>query len=178
MNRTPESPFIAPSGIDKRGGALLRVRREEVPMRDAQRQLEPAALRCRYYPDGLPFETTQEVPDLDEVVGQPRAVAAVQFGVGMGRDGYHMPNYSYGQSVHEYEGQIAGFGRRHGTDRFAVSAPIIKGCSGGPLLNRVGQVIGVAVTGEDAPKPNPDAEYGVIRIDALALLMPQPGPSR
>ena len=36
------------------------------------------------------FETTAELEELEEVVGQPRAVAAVQFGLGISREGYNV----------------------------------------------------------------------------------------
>ena len=38
----------------------------------------------------LKFETTAELEELDEVLGQERAVEAMQFGVGMRRDGYNL----------------------------------------------------------------------------------------
>ena len=82
------------------------------------------------------------------------------------------PNYNPGQTIHEYRGNIAGMVRRHNTDRFSISAPIIKGTSGGPVLNSKGEVIGIAVTGEDAPRPYPAVESGVISINALELLVP------
>ncbi len=40
--------------------------------------------------DGFDFETTAELEELEEVVGQPRAVAAVQFGLGIWREGYNV----------------------------------------------------------------------------------------
>jgi len=82
------------------------------------------------------------------------------------------PNYNPGETIHEYTGKIAGKVRRFNTDRFSISAPIIKGSSGGPTLNRKGEVIGVSVTGEDSPKPNPSVEYGVIAVDTLQFLLP------
>lgn len=36
------------------------------------------------------FETTQELPDLGEFIGQARALAAVQFGIGMRHEGYNL----------------------------------------------------------------------------------------
>ncbi len=40
--------------------------------------------------DALPFETTADLPDLEGIVGQDRAIAAVRFGVGIRRPGYNM----------------------------------------------------------------------------------------
>jgi lon-related putative ATP-dependent protease len=52
--------------------------------------LEPAALRQRCDPIQFPFETTAEVEDLRDVLGQARAVEAVRFGVGIRREGYNL----------------------------------------------------------------------------------------
>jgi len=41
-------------------------------------------------PDHLTFETTAELPDLKEIIGQPRAVDAIRFGVGMRAPGYNV----------------------------------------------------------------------------------------
>ena len=47
-------------------------------------------LRRRTDPDALGFRTTAELPDLDEIVGQDRAVEAVAFAMGMRRDGFNL----------------------------------------------------------------------------------------
>jgi len=52
--------------------------------------LEPAALRQRCDPTQFPFETTAEVEDLMDVLGQARAVEAVRFGIGIRREGYNL----------------------------------------------------------------------------------------
>ncbi len=54
------------------------------------KELGPAALYRRYDPDDFDFETTDDLADLDGTVGQPRAVAAVQFAAGIARDGYNI----------------------------------------------------------------------------------------
>lgn len=41
-------------------------------------------------PEIFSFETTTELEDLHEVIGQPRAVEAVRFGMGIGQDGYNI----------------------------------------------------------------------------------------
>ena len=40
--------------------------------------------------DSLPFETTDELQQLEEVIGQQRALDAVHFGIGMRSDGYNL----------------------------------------------------------------------------------------
>ena len=52
--------------------------------------LKPEQL-CRHCdPGGCGFETTSEVEELDEILGQDRAVEALEFGIGMTRDGYNL----------------------------------------------------------------------------------------
>jgi lon-related putative ATP-dependent protease len=41
-------------------------------------------------PEQFDFETTADLEDLSDVLGQPRAVAAIQFGIGMAQDGYNI----------------------------------------------------------------------------------------
>ena len=53
-------------------------------------ELTPQALCGRCDPDGLPFETTAELEDLPGIIGQPRAVEAVRFGIGIEREGYNV----------------------------------------------------------------------------------------
>jgi lon-related putative ATP-dependent protease len=44
--------------------------------------------RCE--PERFAFRTTEELPDLEEVLGQPRALGAIEFGVGIRREGYNL----------------------------------------------------------------------------------------
>ena len=52
--------------------------------------LSAAELAPRCDPGIFSFETTAEVEDLHDVIGQPRAVEAVRFGIGIGQDGYNI----------------------------------------------------------------------------------------
>ena len=52
--------------------------------------LTPEELRWTCDPASLGFETTAELEPIEDVVGQPRAVAALEFGVGMDRRGYNL----------------------------------------------------------------------------------------
>jgi lon-related putative ATP-dependent protease len=54
------------------------------------RPLAAADLCRRCDPGQFKFKTTDELEDLAQVLGQARAVNAIEFGVGMGRDGYNM----------------------------------------------------------------------------------------
>ena len=47
-------------------------------------------------PDRFSFETTADLGDPDEVLGQKRALEAIRFAVGMTRDGYNL--YALGPS--------------------------------------------------------------------------------
>lgn len=52
--------------------------------------LNASQLRKRCDPTQLPFTTTAELPDRPLVLGQNRAVASIQFGIGMRRHGYNL----------------------------------------------------------------------------------------
>ncbi|RMF84116.1 MAG: ATP-dependent protease, partial [Nitrospinota bacterium] len=52
--------------------------------------LSAEALYRRCDPAQFSFETTSELDNLQGIVGQPRAVEAIQFGTGMRREGYHL----------------------------------------------------------------------------------------
>jgi len=52
--------------------------------------LAPAALRRVCDPRQFPFKTTADAEPIEGVVGQDRAVAAIEFGIGIRRDGYNM----------------------------------------------------------------------------------------
>ena len=52
--------------------------------------LEPARLRRCCDPEMFTFETTAELEDLTELIGQARAVEAVRFGIGMRQEGYNL----------------------------------------------------------------------------------------
>ena len=54
------------------------------------RELGPAALRRVYDPNTFGFETTDELDDQSDAVGQPRAVAAIEFAAGIGRAEYNI----------------------------------------------------------------------------------------
>lgn len=52
--------------------------------------LPPEALYRRCDPARLPFARSDELPDQSDIVGQERAVAAVQFAIGVPHEGYHL----------------------------------------------------------------------------------------
>lgn len=53
-------------------------------------ELTPDRLRWRCDPDSLDFKTTDELADLQQILGQQRALDAVQFGITIRSDGYNM----------------------------------------------------------------------------------------
>jgi lon-related putative ATP-dependent protease len=57
---------------------------------EAAKLLTPEQLCRGCDPAQFPFETTAEIDELTEVVGQARAIEAVQFGIGIARDGYNL----------------------------------------------------------------------------------------
>ncbi len=56
----------------------------------AVKPLAAESLYRRCDPASLPFNTTAELPDLTEMVGQSRALQAVKFGINMHREGYNL----------------------------------------------------------------------------------------
>ena len=69
--------------------------------------LAPATLFTPADPGNLGFETTADVERLDQVVGQPRAVAAIEFGIGIGRPGYNL--FAMGSPRTGMHGVVRGF---------------------------------------------------------------------
>jgi lon-related putative ATP-dependent protease len=69
--------------------------------------LAPSFLFTRCDPGGLGFETTADVERLDHVVGQPRAVAAIGFGIGIERPGYNL--FAMGSPRTGMQGVVRGF---------------------------------------------------------------------
>jgi predicted ATP-dependent protease len=59
-------------------------------------KLDPAALFSPCLPESLGFDTTDELPDLHEVIGQTRALEAIQFGMGIRSKGFNL--YALGPS--------------------------------------------------------------------------------
>lgn len=81
------------------------------------------------------------------------------------------PNYRTGDTFVIHPGMISGHRPVSGITRLLVNVPIVAGNSGGPVVNRNNQVIGVAVTGADRMENAYDTEnHGVIPIDALQYL--------
>ena len=54
------------------------------------RTLAPEELRLVCDPEQFEFETTEDVPPLEGIIGQERAVKAVEFGLGIKRHGYNI----------------------------------------------------------------------------------------
>jgi lon-related putative ATP-dependent protease len=54
------------------------------------KKLDPAQLYQRTDPEQLDFDTTADLEKLTEIIGQSRAVDAMQFGVGIEREGYNI----------------------------------------------------------------------------------------
>jgi RNA-directed DNA polymerase len=81
------------------------------------------------------------------------------------------PGHAPGKELSVKEGKIQSFTTKSTIRRFNISAPIIGGNSGGPVINRYRRVAGVAVTGADCiENAERTEEHGVIPIGALAFL--------
>jgi hypothetical protein len=57
--------------------------------------LDPEKLYRRCDTAHFSFETTEDLEDVTEIIGQPRAVAAIQFGMEMDREGYKERNTTF-----------------------------------------------------------------------------------
>jgi RNA-directed DNA polymerase len=84
------------------------------------------------------------------------------------------PGHAPGKELSVKEGKIQSFTTKSAIRRFNISAPIIAGNSGGPVVNRYRRVAGVAVTGADnIEEAEQTEEHGVIPISALSHLTSQ-----
>ena len=81
------------------------------------------------------------------------------------------PGHAPGKGLSIKNGEVHSFTIRSTIRRFNISASIVAGSSGGPVLNSSRRVVGVAVTGADNPdEADQTSEHGVIPISALDYL--------
>lgn len=77
------------------------------------------------------------------------------------------PNYRIGDGARFAKGAVVSFRIQSTIERFNIDADIVRGNSGGPVLNKDYDVIGVAVTGADSfAEANKTEDHGVIPITA------------
>ena len=82
------------------------------------------------------------------------------------------PNYRQGDSPLVAPGIVVGFRPASGIRRILTNAAIVAGGSGGPVLDREGKVVGVAVTGAESLGEVGDTEdLGIVPIDAMDILL-------
>lgn len=78
----------------------------------ARHRLKPAQLRRRVAPKDIPFRSTAELAPLEGTVGQPRALAAIEFGLAIETAGFNLyvagrPGSGRGQAVRDELSRLA-----------------------------------------------------------------------
>ena len=61
-----------------------------MPKKTLDKEVPVEKLRWRLDPATLPFESTDDLEPLKEIIGQERAVDAFKFGMGMNKAGYNV----------------------------------------------------------------------------------------
>jgi len=61
-----------------------------MPRKKSDKKVPFEKLRWQLDPVTLPFETTEDLEPLKEIIGQKRAVEAFRFGMGMNKPGYNV----------------------------------------------------------------------------------------
>lgn len=61
-----------------------------MPRKKSNNEVPVEKLRWRLDPSTLPFETTEDLKPLKEIIGQKRGVEAFNFGMGMNKPGYNV----------------------------------------------------------------------------------------
>ncbi len=80
------------------------------------------------------------------------------------------PNYRIGDSGIFKSGSIAGFRSMSGIRRYLLDTSIVAGNSGGPVLDKNNNVIGIAATGADSLNVDKTEHHSVIPVSALQYL--------
>jgi hypothetical protein len=62
------------------------------------------------------------------------------------------PLHRDGAPMHVHHGRITALTTWHGVPHITVDCPIVKGNSGGPVLNSLNEVVGIAIKGQGIPK--------------------------
>jgi hypothetical protein len=69
---------------------MTKSRRSSMPGKRSDHKVPVEKLRWRLDPAILPFETTEDLEPLKEIIGQKRGVEAFRFGMGMEKPGYNV----------------------------------------------------------------------------------------
>ena len=81
----------------------IMMNEKEVPVDIKNREIPAAELRPACDPAEFPFTTTAELSLRDEVIGQKRAVKAIEFGISIRNHGYNIfvsGSPGHGQELH------------------------------------------------------------------------------
>lgn len=81
------------------------------------------------------------------------------------------PSHSDGSSVKVYQGHVTGTINAFGQAMFSISQPIVKGNSGGPVIDEIGQIIGIATRGVDDRDFGNIAHNGCIPLHSIQSVL-------
>jgi RNA-directed DNA polymerase len=110
----------------------------------------------------------EPMPAVGLETGNPEAVERLDQVTLLG-----FPNFNHGDTGLVRRGEVLGFRVKSALRRIIISASVVAGNSGGPLLDSKNRVIGVAVTGaDDAQSEHLTENHSAIPINALNYLLP------
>jgi RNA-directed DNA polymerase len=140
---------------------------------------DTVAFRAREHYKTYPVKVLKENKDLDIAILSIEAAPSQNLEADMDYKPKHLdkitlagfPNYNTGDTGIIAEGKISGFRPISGIKRFLITAAIIAGNSGGPVVSKDNKVVGIAATGADTwENADKTEKHGVIPICVLNSL--------
>lgn len=111
-------------------------------------------------PKTYPVAVERKSEDVDMAQLRIETTPMVQLQISSANNGVHVgdqitlagfPHYHVGDSVHIARGPVTQERKYFGVQHFVIQPVIVKGNSGGPVLDKTNRVVGIAVKGLDTP---------------------------